>query len=82
MGRDQNMCSQGNLKRKVVTGGACQLLRLLLRASCFEVMLNRRMPNGMYCWWEGEIISPARFFTLWVRSGKCMSRTCRAVGNV
>lgn len=58
MGRDQNMCSQGNLKRKVVTGGACQLLRLLLRASCFEVMLNRRMPNGMYGGVRGEVQSP------------------------
>lgn len=58
MGRDQNMCSQGNLKRKVVTGGACQLLRLLLRASCFEVMLNRRMPNGMYGGVRGGLNSP------------------------
>lgn len=58
MGSDENMCSQGNLKRKAVTGRAYQMLRLLLRTSCFEVMLNRRMPNGMYGGVRGEVQSP------------------------
>ena len=51
MDSDENMCGQGNLKRKAVTGRACELLRLLHGTSCFEVMLNRRMPNGTYWWW-------------------------------
>ena len=34
------------------------MLRLLLRASCFEVMLNRRMPNGMYGGVRGGLNSP------------------------
>ena len=58
MGSDENMCSQGNLKRKAVTGRAYQMLRLLLRTSCFEVMLNRRMPNGMYGGVRGGLNSP------------------------
>ena len=61
MDSDKNMCSQGNLKRKAVTGRACELLRLLHGTSCFEVMLNRRMPNGTYWWCErGDLISPTR----------------------
>ncbi len=55
MGSNENMCSQGNLKRKVGASGACELLRLLHGAACFEVMLNRRMPNGMYGGVRGEI---------------------------
>ncbi len=34
------------------------MLRLLLRTSCFEVMLNRRMPNGMYGGVRGGLNSP------------------------
>ena len=55
MDRNENLCSQGNLKRKAETGRACELLRLLHGTSCFEVMLNRRMPNGMYGGVRGEI---------------------------
>ena len=54
MDRNENLCSQGNLKRKAETGRACELLRLLHGTSCFEVMLNRRMPNGMYGGVRGE----------------------------
>ncbi len=55
---DENMCDQSNLKRKAVTGGTGKLFRLLYGASCFEVMLNHRMPNGTY-WWRkrGDLIS-------------------------
>ena len=55
MDSNENLCSQGNLKRKAETGRACELLRLLHGTSCFEVMLNRRMPNGMYGGVRGEI---------------------------
>lgn len=48
MDRNENVFSQSNLKREAETGGACKLLRLLHGTSCFEVMLNRRMPSGMY----------------------------------
>ena len=41
MGSDDNICSQGNLQRKAVTGRACQLLRLLFRTPCFEVYDRR-----------------------------------------
>ena len=65
MGSDENMCSQGNLKRKAVTGRAYQMLRLLLRTSCFEVMLNRRMPNGMYGGVRGGLNSPYSICPFW-----------------
>ena len=58
MDSNENLCSQGNLKRKAETGRACELLRLLHGTSCFEVMLNRRMPNGMYGGVRGERKSP------------------------
>ena len=58
MDSNENLCSQGNLKRKAETGRACELLRLLHGTSCFEVMLNRRMPNGMYGGVRGEKKSP------------------------
>ena len=58
MGSDENVCGKGNLKRKAVTGRTCQLLRLLSGTSCFEVMLNRRMPNGTYWWCERGIKFP------------------------
>ncbi len=42
------------------------MLPLLHETSCFEVMLNRRMPNGTYWWCErGERISPTRFDGAW-----------------
>ena len=34
------------------------MLRLLYGTTCFEVMLNRRMPNGMYGGVRGERKSP------------------------
>lgn len=58
MDSDENLCSQGNLKRKAEAGRTCQLLRLLHGTSCFEVMLNRRMPNGMYGGVRGGLNSP------------------------
>ena len=58
MDSNENLCSQGNLKRKAETGRACELLRLLHGTSCFEVMLNRRMPKGMYGGVRGERKSP------------------------
>ena len=63
MDSNQNMCCQSNLKRKAVTGRTCQLLRLLYGTTCFEVMLNRRMPNGMYGGVRGERKSPLLDFT-------------------
>ena len=54
MDSNQNMCSQSNLKREAVTSRTCQLLRLLYGTTCFEVMLNRRMPNGTYGGVRGE----------------------------
>ena len=63
MDSDKDMCSQSNLKRKAVAGRTRQLLRLLFRTSCFEVMLNRRMPNGTYWWCErGELNLPYSIF--------------------
>ena len=62
MDSDEILCSQSNFKRKAEAGRTCQLLRLLHGTTRFEVMLNRRMPNGMYWWCErGEKISPTRF---------------------
>ena len=58
MGSNQNLCCQSNLKRKAVASRTCQLLRLLYGTTCFEVMLNRRMPNGMYGGVRGERKSP------------------------
>ena len=58
MDSNKNMCGQSNLKRKTVTGRASKLLRLLHETACFEVILNRRMPNGMYGGVRGEIKSP------------------------
>ena len=63
MDSDQNVCCQSNLKRKADTGRTCQLLQLLHGTPYFEVMLNRRMPNGMYGGVSrGEKFSPTRFF--------------------
>lgn len=45
---DENVYGKGDFKRKAVTGRAYELLRLLHGISCSEVMLNHRMPNGMY----------------------------------
>ena len=58
MDSDQNVCCQSNLKRKADTGRTCQLLQLLHGTPYFEVMLNRRMPNGMYGGVSGERNSP------------------------
>ena len=58
MDSNENMCGQGNFQRKTVTGRTGQLLRLLHGATCFEAMLNRRMPNGMYGGVRGERKSP------------------------
>ena len=48
MGRDQDLCNTDNLKRGALQGRSYQLSWLLQWASCFEVKLNRRMPNGTY----------------------------------
>ena len=55
MGSDKNMRGQSNFKRKAVAGGTGKLFRLLHVTSCFEVILNRRMPNSMYGGVRGEI---------------------------
>ena len=44
---DKDVRSQSYLEREAVPSWARQLLRLLHGTTCFEVMLNRRMPNGM-----------------------------------
>ena len=64
MDSNENLCSQGNLKRKAETGRACELLRLLHGTSCFEVMLNRRMPNGMYGGVRGGLNSPYSIYII------------------
>ncbi|MCM1302759.1 MAG: hypothetical protein NC305_06665 [Lachnospiraceae bacterium] len=58
MDSDKNMYCQGNLQRKAVAGRTCELLRLLHGTPCFEVILNRRMPNGMYGGVRGVRKSP------------------------
>lgn len=58
------MCGQSNLQRKTVTSRAAgKLLRLLHETSCFEVILNRRMPNGIRRCERRKKISPIRFIT-------------------
>ncbi len=54
----ENMCGKGNIQRSPWKGRTYKLPRLLQWASRFEVMLNRRMPNGMYGGVRGERKSP------------------------